>query len=159
MDQLLANARLVADRLIARGETVAVAESSAGGLIAAALLAQSGASQFFIGAVNLYTPGARAALLDLDPTLRSACVPYSMAMARTVRLRLAASWGIGESGVAGPGANRYGDPVGHCAISVAGPRNHNVLMNTHLVERLANMRAFARTALQLLAELLEEPTP
>ncbi len=156
MDQLLVTAKLVADRLTARRETVAVAESSAGGLISTALLAIPGASNYFLGAVNLYTPSARAALLDLDPTMRSACLPYALAMARTVRQRLAATWGVGETGVTGPTVNRYGDPIGHCVISVAGPRNHNLILHTHLIDRMANMRAFAHAALQLLAEQIGE---
>ena len=156
MDQLLVTAKLVADRLTARGETVAVAESSAGGLISTALLAIPGASSYFLGGVNLYSAAARAALLDLDPTIRTCCLPYSQMIARTVRQRLAASWGIGESGVTGPTTNRHGDPVGHCVISIVGPRSHNLVMHTHLIDRMANMRAFAHAALRLLSELTED---
>jgi len=156
MDQLLSLAKLVADRLTARNETVAVAESSAGGLISTALLAMPGASAYFLGAVNLYTPSARAALLELDPTIRSATVPYAMIMAKTIRSRLAATWGVGESGVAGPAPNRYGDPVGHCVIAVMGPRCRNVIIQTKMEDRLPNMRAFAHASLRLLADQIGE---
>jgi len=158
MDQLIALAQLIADRLIARGETVAVAESSAGGLISTALLAIPGASAYFLGSVNLYTTSARAALLDLDPTLRSATVPYAEIMARAVRGRLAATWGVGESGVTGPTSNRYGDPIGHGVIAVMGPRCRHVIVHTRLEDRFANMRAFAHTALHLLANQIGEET-
>jgi PncC family amidohydrolase len=151
MDQLLSVAKLVASRLIARNETVAVAESSAGGLISTALLAVPGASAYFLGAVNLYTAGARAALLEIDPTLRSATVPYTQIVAKRIRTRLASTWAVAESGVTGPTQNRYGDPVGHCVITVIGPNSHNIIMHTRLADRLANMRAFAHAALTLLA--------
>jgi len=158
MDQLLPIAKLVADRLTARNETVAIAESSAGGLIAAALLAIPGASAYFLGGVNLYTASARAALLEIDPTLRAACVPYAQIMARAIRTRLAATWGVGETGVTGPTPNRYGDPIGHCVISVVGPRNHNLIMQTRLTDRVPNMRAFAHAALTLLAQQIGNET-
>ena len=67
MQPLLTLAEQVAARLRARGETVAVAESSAGGLIAAALLAQPGASAYFLGGAVVYTKQARAALLGITP--------------------------------------------------------------------------------------------
>jgi len=156
MDQLISLAKLVAIRLSARGETVAVAESSAGGLISTALLSIPGASSYFIGAVNLYTASARAALLDLDPTVRSATVPYAEMMARAVRGRLAATWGVGESGVTGPEPNRYGDQMGHCVIAVIGPKSRNVIVQTKLDDRMANMRAFAHAALRLLADQIGE---
>jgi len=152
MDQLIAIAKLVADRLVTRGETVAVAESTAGGLISTALLAVPGASAYFLGAVNLYSPSARAALLDLDPTTRTATVPYAEMMARAVRSRLAATWGLSESGVTGPTSNRYGDPIGHGVISVMGPRSRYLIIHTRLEDRFANMRAFAHASLQLLAD-------
>jgi len=158
MDQLIALAQLIAERLIARGETVAVAESSAGGLISTALLAIPGASAYFLGAVNLYTTSARAALLDLDPTLRSATVPYAEMMARAVRGRLAATWGVAESGVTGPTTNRYGDPIGHAVVAVMGPRCRHVIIHTRLEDRFANMRAFAHTALRLLADQIGDET-
>jgi len=156
MDQLLSLARLVAGRLVARKETLAIAESSSGGLVTTALLAVPGASAYFLGGVNLYTASARAALLDVDPTLRPATVAYAQIIARAVRIRLAATWGVGESGVAGPTPNRYGDPVGHCVIAVIGPRSRNLIVQTRLDERLANMRAFAHASLRLLADQLGE---
>ncbi len=158
MDQLLPLAHEAAARLIARGETVALAESSAGGLISASLLAVPGASAYFKGAVNLYTAEARQALLGLDPRVRSATVDYAALIAGAVQNALHATWGIGESGVTGPHENRYGDPVGHAAIAVAGPHPHIRIVRTRQLDRAINMRAFAAAALQLLIDQLNEVT-
>ena len=65
MDLLQPLAEQIAARLIARKETIAVAESSTGGLIAAALLALPGASAYFVGGAVVYTKAARAALMGI----------------------------------------------------------------------------------------------
>ncbi|MDB5591850.1 CinA family protein, partial [Enterovirga sp.] len=67
MNELTEIARRVARRLEDRRETVAVAESSAGGLIAAALLSLPGASRYFLGGAVVYTAAAREALLGIGP--------------------------------------------------------------------------------------------
>jgi hypothetical protein len=81
MDRLLALAADIAARLKARGETVAVAESSAGGLIAAALLSVPGASAYFLGGAVVYTRRARRVLLAIPDEamagLRPASEPYA----------------------------------------------------------------------------------
>src|SRR6202041_3413328 len=99
---LIAAAERVAERLKARGETVAVAESSAGGLISAALLAVPGASAYFLGGSVVYTGKARMALLGLRREdvagMRSSSEPYALLLARTVRENLGATWGLSETG-------------------------------------------------------------
>jgi nicotinamide-nucleotide amidase len=156
--ELEALAEAVATRLKARGETVAVAESAAGGLISAALLAVPGASAYFLGSAVVYTRQARQALLAISDEamtgLRSASEPYAALLARTVRERHGASWGVSETGAAGPTGNRYGDNAGHACIAVAGPRSRVLTLETGREDRAANMRAFAQKALEtLLAEL------
>ncbi len=117
MKALLPLAETIAQRLIARRETIAVAESSTGGLIAAALLAVPGASAYFLGGAVVYTKSARAALLgitDADMSgLRAATETYALMIARRMRERHGAVWGLGETGATGPTGNRYGDPAGH----------------------------------------------
>lgn len=150
----------VAERLIARGETVAVAESSAGGLIAAALLAVPGASAYFRGGTVVYTGDAKMRLLDrtreavTEP--RAATEAHAVVLAGAVRERLSAGWGIGETGASGPTGNRYGDPPGHACVGVAGPAGQSraVTVATGSAEREPNMCAFAAAALRLLAEAL-----
>jgi PncC family amidohydrolase len=165
MDQLLDLAERIAARLKARGETVAVAESSAGGLIAAALLAVPGASAYFLGGAVVYTRQARRALLTIPDEamagIRSASEPYAALLARTVRGRHGATWGLAETGAAGPTGNRYGDPAGHTCIAAAGPSERALTFNTGSADRRANMQAFGAKALEALLNVIaaERPNP
>jgi PncC family amidohydrolase len=158
MQTLLTTAGQVGERLRARGETVVVAESSAGGLIAASLLAQPGASAFFLGGAVVYTRQARSALLGITPAemegIRSASEAYALLLARRLRERLGATWGLAETGAAGPSGNSYGDAAGHSCFAISGPVELARTIETGSDDRLANMRAFASTALTLLAEKL-----
>jgi PncC family amidohydrolase len=155
----------VAERLVARGETVAVAESSAGGLIAAALLAVPGASAYFRGGAVVYTADAKAVLLSRTRQAlsepRAATEGHALVLAAAIRERLGADWGIGETGAAGPTGNRYGDPPGHACLAVAGPHglSQALTVATGSAEREANMLAFAVAALRLLAEAMAAPSP
>jgi PncC family amidohydrolase len=158
MKALLPLAETIARRLIARRETIAVAESSTGGLVAAALLAVPGASAYFLGGAVVYTKSARAALLAIGDAemagLRAATEAYALLIARRVRERHGAVWGVGETGATGPSGNRYGDPAGHTCIAVAGPVERAITLRTGNAERLANMDAFAKRALELLVEVV-----
>jgi len=149
-----------ARRLSERKETVAVAESSAGGLIAAALLAVPGASAYFRGGAVVYTVDAKMLLLDRDRETvtepRAATEAHAGVLASAVRDRLKATWGIGETGATGPTGNRYGDPPGHACVAVAGPdgKGRAATVTTGDSQREANMFAFALAALKLLADAL-----
>ena len=151
-------AEAVGASLKARGETVAVAESSAGGLISAALLAVPGASAYFLGGGVIYTGKARMALLGLRREdvagVRSASEPYALILARTVRENLGAAWGLSETGAAGPTGNGYGDAAGHTCLAVSGPVEMAFTLETGKADRAANMEAFAVRALELLASAL-----
>ncbi|MGQ0525477.1 MAG: CinA family protein [Betaproteobacteria bacterium] len=146
--------------LKARKQTLAVSESAAGGLISAALLAQPGASAYFIGGGVLYTRKAILALRDTQPAtyegVRGATEQWALLLARTLRERVAADWALGESGAAGPAGNRYGDPPGHACFAVTGIAERSATLETGSADRVANMYAFASAALQLLAETLED---
>jgi nicotinamide-nucleotide amidase len=158
MKTLLPLAEIVAKRLIARRETIAVAESSTGGLIAAALLAVPGASAYFLGGAVIYTKSARAALLGIGDAemagLRPATEAYALLLARRMRERHGAAWGLGETGATGPTGNRYGDPAGHTCIAVVGPAERAITLRTGSAERLSNMDAFAKRALELLVDVI-----
>jgi nicotinamide-nucleotide amidase len=158
MKTLLPLAETIAQRLIARRESIAIAESSTGGLVAAALLAVPGASAYFLGGAVVYTQAARAALLGIGDAdmqgLRPASETYALLLARRVRDRHRAVWGLGETGATGPTGNRYGDPAGHTCIAVAGPAERAVTLRTGSAERLANMDAFAKRALELLVDVI-----
>jgi nicotinamide-nucleotide amidase len=159
MDNLLPLAEKIAARLIERRETIAVAESSTGGLISATLLAVPGASAYFLGAAVVYTGAARAGLLDITAAdmagMRPATEPYVALVAARVRAKLGATWGLGETGATGPTGNRYGDPAGHTCIGVAGPAERTFTLRTGSGDRQANMRAFAVRALEVFAETID----
>jgi len=155
---LASTAEALADVLKQRGETVAVAESSAGGLISAALLAVPGASAYFLGGSVVYTGKARMALLGLRREdvagVRSSSEPYALILARTVRENLGATWGLSETGAAGPTGNGYGDAAGHTCLAVSGPSEMAVTLETGSSDRSANMERFAEAALKLLNSAL-----
>jgi nicotinamide-nucleotide amidase len=156
IDQLFDQARIVAAALLARKQTIAVAESSTGGLISAALLAVPGASAYYLGGGVIYTARARHRLLDLKREdvrgLKSASEPCAALLAETVRKRLNADWGISETGASGPTGNPYGDAAGHCCFAVAGLTVVTQTIETRRSDRLKNMIAFAGAALTLLEQ-------
>ncbi len=157
MRELIATAEQIASRLIAREQTIAVAESSSGGLIAAALLAVPGASAYFVGGAVVYTRDARRILMDIPDAgmkgIRSASEPYAKLLAQQIRSRFNSDWGLSETGATGPTGNRYGDSAGHCCIGIAGPAPAAITIETGSADRVANMQAFAGTALK---ELLQQ---
>ena len=152
-------AEALADTLKQRSQSVAVAESSAGGLISAALLAVPGASAYFLGGSVVYTGKARMALLGLRREdvagVRSASEPYALILARTIRENLGATWGLSETGAAGPTGNGYGDAAGHTCVAVSGPSEMALTLETGSSDRSANMERFAEAALQLLKSALD----
>ncbi|HMF27062.1 MAG TPA: CinA family protein [Pseudolabrys sp.] len=158
MKMLLPLAEKIAECMIARRETIAIAESSTGGLVAAALLAVPGASAYFLGGAVVYTKSARAALLGIGDAdmqgLRPATEAYSLMIARLVRERHGATWGFGETGAAGPTGNRYGDPAGHTCMAVVGPTERAIMLRTGSADRVANMNTFAKRALELVVEVI-----
>lgn len=137
--------------LKARGETVAVSESSTGGLVSAALLVVPGASAYFMGGGVIYTHPARRALLGVrltdHPGVRSSSEPYAALAAEAMRAKLETTWGLAETGAAGPTGNRYGDAAGHTCVAVAGPVERRFTLETGSADREANMWAFAEAAL------------
>lgn len=156
---LHAMARDLGALLKQRRETVAISESSTGGLISAALLSVPGASSYFLGAGVIYTGAARHALLELPAELpaetRSASEPYAALCARTIRKMLGATWGLAETGATGPTGNRYGDDAGHCCLAVAGQVELVITLETGSDDREGNMWAFSQAALDLLARAIE----
>ena len=163
MDTLLPIATRVAALLKARKHTIAVAESSVGGLLAASLLAVPGASAYFLGGAVVYTKPARTLLMGIDDDamggLRSSSEPYAMLLARTSRQRFNATWGLAETGASGPTGNRYGDAAGHTCVAVSGPFEKVLTLETASNDRVANMRAFARAALELMEQALQQASP
>jgi PncC family amidohydrolase len=163
MMQLLSPiAEKIAARLIERHETIAIAESSTGGLIAAALLAMPGASAYFVGGAVIYTRASRTALLGIADAdmqgLRPSTEAYSLLLAQRVRERHGTTWGLGETGATGPTGNRYGDAAGHSCMAIAGPIERAITLETGSADRRTNMDVFAKRALELLAEAISAKT-
>jgi nicotinamide-nucleotide amidase len=140
-----------------RGDTIAVAEGSCGGLISSALLAVPGASAYYVGGSVIYTLAAKRGLLgDVIETpkgIRGATEEFASWLAEAVRTKLETTWGIGEGGAAGP-ANPYGDPAGHAWLAVSGPRTATRHLLTGEDDRPTNMRLFAQAALELLIDTM-----
>jgi PncC family amidohydrolase len=143
-----------------RKHSIAVAESSAGGLINATLVAVPGASAYYLGGGVIYTAAGRSALLGIGKDdvlgMRSASEPYAALLAQRVRANLATTWGLSETGAAGPAGNRYGDAPGHACIAVSGPVQAVITVATGSADREANMWEFARRALELLESCLRK---
>ena len=158
MQTLLPLAAKCGEALKRRKETIAIAESSAGGLIAAALLAVPGASAYFVGGAVVYTKQAREALLGIRPEdltgMRPATEAYAKLLARTARSKFATTWALSETGATGPTGNRYGDAAGHACVALVGAKEIAATIETRSDDREANMGAFARAALEMLAKEL-----
>ncbi len=148
----------VSDVLKARGETIAVAESTTGGLISARLLSMPGASAYFLGGIIIYTRVSRKVFLDASAEKLQGVKPLSEEMAkffaREVREKLGATWGIAELGLAGPTGSAYGYEAGNSVIAVSGPSEASVSINTGHNNRVRNMEEFTDCACQLLRDVL-----
>jgi nicotinamide-nucleotide amidase len=158
MQDLIPLAEKIANVLKARRETIAVAESSSGGLISSALLAIPGASAYYLGGAVVYTLQSRRTLLDLPDSaftgLRGLTEQLALVLARGARQRFATTWTVSEVGAAGPTGSRYGDPPGTSCIAVAGPTERALIIRTGNSDRITNMRTFAAKALELLSTCL-----
>ena len=146
MDRMTELGAALGQLLKDRGESIAIAESSTGGLVSAALLSVPGASEYFMGGGVIYTRAARCGLLDfseLDAQMRAATQDYASRLASDIRDRLGATWGIGESGATGPTGNSYGDAPGHTCFAVVGPVSRAMTLETGSDVREANMWRFA----------------
>ena len=147
MTEPAALARAVVERLRAAGETLAVAESLTGGLLAARLVDVPGASAVLRGAVVAYATDLKHTLLGVDAELleREGAVHPDVAaqMAAGVRARLGATWGLATTGVAGPDPQDGRSP-GTVYVALAGPSAPDGAGGTAL--RLVGDRAQVRAA-------------
>lgn len=147
----------IAELLIARGETVAVAESSTGGLISASLLAVPGASAYYLGGAVVYTLASRVFVWgEVEPPegMRGATEAFAEFLAQSVQARLGATWALAETGATGPSGNRYGDAAGHSCLAVWGPQRRTITIETGSDDRVANMAAFTEAGLGLFETVL-----
>ena len=153
-------AQEIASLLIARGQTVAVAEATTGGLVSAALLWVAGASAYYKGGGVVYTLDSRVALAgaarELFANYRGTTAEMIGAIAEAMRQRLNATWCIAESGLAGPTTGRSGLPVGRTTIGVAGPVSRTGVFQTGHADREKNMVEFTTLSLRFLRDAIRE---
>jgi nicotinamide-nucleotide amidase len=159
MKDLVATAEKIAAKLIERRQTIAVAESSTGGLISASLLAVPGASAYFLGSAVVYTRDARRILMDIPDEamkgIRSASEPYAKLLASQIRRRFSSDWGLSETGATGPTGNRYGDAAGHSCMAVAGPAESVfTLARQHAGVRVNGAEFFAAESIAVIVRLV-----
>jgi PncC family amidohydrolase len=158
IQELLPRAERIAALLIARSETLSIAESSTAGLVSAALLAVPGASAYFLGGAVVYTRQSRTALLGVTEDeltgITPSTEPYALLFARKIRGKLNTSWSVGETGTAGPTGSRYGHAPGHSCIAVCGRVERSITLETGKSDRAENMQLFAAAALDLLEKCL-----
>ena len=160
LDQTHQQALRIADLLRKRGEKVAVADGATGGLVAASLLTVPGALDFFVGGGVVYSFRARDVLFDLPREayagMRGASEDYALLQARAIRDNFGAQWGLAESGSVGGSSHPSGAPAGRSCAAVVGPDGFEFVRVTETGsdERIANMEAFARAALQTLEDAL-----
>lgn len=150
----------IAALLVERGETVAVAEATTGGLVSAALLAVPGASRYYAGGAVLYTLNSRIVLAGMPPEAYAnyqGTTPEMLAeLAEAMRERLGATWCIAESGLAGPTGGRAGAPPGRTSLAVAGPVSRSELYETGIADRADNMALFTTRTLRYLLAAVED---
>ena len=160
MPDLSPLAASVGELLKQRGDTIAVTESSCGGLISAALVSVPGASAYYRGGAVVYTRVAQQGLLRVPDSamenMRASSEPYAQLNSRTVRESLGTTWALSETGASGPTGNRYGDSAGHACFAVAGPVERSITLETGTADREANMWVFVQAALELLEQCIKE---
>ncbi|WP_258534876.1 CinA family protein [Streptomyces sp. PT12] len=148
-------ARQVLGLLAGRGQTLAVAESLTGGLLAAELTGVPGASRAFVGSVTAYATEAKRDVLGVDAEVLAERGPVDAEVARQLALGvcdlLKADWGVATTGVAGP-ETQDGKPVGTVHVAVSGPVTGGVVAQRLNLrgDRAAIRASSVRAALTLL---------
>ena len=162
MPDLTAMAASVGALLKETEQSLAVSESSCGGLLSACLVSIPGASAYYRGGAVIYTRAAQQGLLQVPESamtgIRASSEPYALLNSRTVRQALGVTWALSETGASGPIGNSYGDSAGHACFAVSGPVERTLTLETANDDREANMWVFAKAALDLLQQCLKEST-
>ncbi|MEL7190063.1 MAG: CinA family protein [Pseudomonadota bacterium] len=161
LQDLHPQASRIASLLRARGEKVAAADGATGGLIAASLLTVPGALDFFVGGGVVYSLRARDVLFalprDAYKGMRGASEDYALLQARAIRDNFGAQWGLAESGSVGGSSHPTGAAAGTSVAALVGPEGEYTLpLETASDDRIGNMHAFTRNALELLESTLSQ---
>ncbi|MCP4023394.1 MAG: CinA family protein [Desulfobacteraceae bacterium] len=150
----------IAKILIQKKETVSVAESTAGGLVAASLLSYPGASTYFIGGSVLYSYSIRKNIVCMGPDEHSvypgATPELMLEIARQFQKRTLTTWVLSEGGAAGPTKSHNNHPPGYTALAVKGPLDGLGKIETGKKDRVTNMMAFTAQLLHLFFTTLQK---
>lgn len=126
---LRAHAKNVIAALVARGQTLSVAESVTAGGLGSAITSTPGASQVFLGGVIAYSNEVKINILGVDGSLiekhNVVSEEVANAMADAVRAKFGTTWGIATTGIAGPG-DYQGIPEGTVWVAIRGPVNQTI---------------------------------
>jgi PncC family amidohydrolase len=155
-DRLVALAQRLSDTCLARGLTVATAESCTGGLVAHAITEIAGSSAYFRGAFVTYANDVKRDQLGVAQELLDAhgavSAQVARAMAEGARARLGADVAVSITGIAGPGGGSPEKPVGLTYVGVADDAGVDVRRHLWTGDRSANKQDSAVSALELLLE-------
>jgi len=136
---------VIGELLAEAGETVATAESCTGGGLSATLTSVPGSSRYFLEGACVYANAAKARTCGVEPAVidqhGAVSEPVAIAMARGIRERVGATYGLGTTGIAGPGGGTPDKPVGTVHIAVATPDDvlHRKLRLAGSRERIARL--------------------
>jgi nicotinamide-nucleotide amidase len=150
----------IAAILTTANETLAVSESSSGGLISACLLSAPGASSFFVGGTVLYSYRIREQIVEMGrkehQRYGGSTPELILDIATKFKEKTKTDWVIGEGGAAGPAKSPYGHNAGYTALAVAGPICRTKIIETGKSDRIENMSEFTTSLLSFFASILEE---
>jgi PncC family amidohydrolase len=155
LEELAARLQQVA---LARGITVATAESCTGGLVGHAITMVAGSSGYYRGGVVGYADEVKVAVLFVPAAAierhGAVSAQVAVAMAEGVRRLVGCDYGVAVTGVAGPDGGSDAKPVGLTYVAAAGPDGHEVRRHSWDGDRTGNKERSAGAALQLLCEVL-----
>jgi PncC family amidohydrolase len=153
-DRLVELAQQLQTACLARGLTVATAESCTGGLVAHVITEVPGSSGYLVGGVVAYADRAKRDLLGVPAEMLLAhgavSAQVAVAMAEGVRVRLGTDLGVAVTGIAGPDGGTASKPVGLVYVAVAGLGAPEVRRHQWTGDRSENKAASAASALELL---------
>jgi nicotinamide-nucleotide amidase len=149
----------VASVLVRSARTVAVAESCTGGLMSARLTERGGSSEYFLGGAVVYSNSAKVSLADVEPGLierfGAVSTEVAEALASGATARFGADYGIGITGIAGPGGGTDEKPVGTVCFSVSSRLGARLTRRLLLPGSRSDIRDRSTTvAMHLLRQLL-----
>jgi nicotinamide-nucleotide amidase len=156
---------VVGDLLRAAGQTLTAAESCTGGLFSQRITAVPGSSDYFLGAAVTYSNGLKTQMVGVPVEMLdehgAVSEPVARAMAEGVRRSLGSDWGVGITGVAGPGGGSEEKPVGTVHVAIAGPTPEDTTHHRKLRlpgDRDRIRRFSAQIALEMLRRRLSKET-